>query len=301
LGKNESFWWKDKIEITKKEVIGMPYARIGNTDFSVENIDIYYEIHGLSDTPPLVLIGGWASYRWIWFRQIPTFKEKYRCVVFDNRGAGKSSKPDYPYTIEMMAADTVGLMDALEIETTHILGISMGGLIAQQIAISYPEKVRSLILTSTHFGGSNYVPMDDKTMALLIALPTETISVEQAREMRYRATFSPQFLQENSSVIEQIDVWAEKHPTPLYAQVHQSTATSKFDSELELSRITAPTLILHGDNDRAVPTKNGELLAERIPNSKLKIIEGASHFVIIEKYEEFNQEVMNFIDEVEKG
>ena len=278
----------------QKEVIELPYASVGD-------IDIYYEIHGAPDAPPLVLIGGWASYRWIWFRQVPAFKEKYRCVVFDNRGAGKSSKPDYPYTIEMMAADTVGLMEALNIKDAHILGISMGGLIAQQIAISYPEKVRSLILSSTQFGGRNYIPMDDKTMALLIALPTETISVEQAREMRYRATFSPEFLKENRSILAQIDEWAEKHPTPLFAQVHQSSATSEFNSELKLNKITAPTLILHGDNDRAVPTKNGELLAERIPNSKLKIIKDAAHFVIIEKYEEFNTEVMNFIDEVEKG
>lgn len=271
----------------------MPYAK-------VEDIEIYYEVYGPPAAPPLVLIGGWASYRWIWFRQVPTFKEKYRVVVFDNRGAGKSSKPDYPYTIEMMAADTIGLMDALDIQTAHILGISMGGLIAQQIAISYPNRVRSLILSSTHFGGANYIPMDDKTMALLIALPTETISKEQARDMRYRATFSPWFLEENRSIINQIDEWAEKLPTPLYAQVHQSSATGEFDSEAELNRIIAPTLILHGANDRAVPTKNGELLAERIPNSRLKIIRDAAHFAIIEKYAEFNNEVMNFIDEVEK-
>ncbi|MFX1580257.1 MAG: alpha/beta fold hydrolase [Promethearchaeota archaeon] len=285
----------------QKEVIDVPYATIKNIDPSLGDIDIYYEIHGSTAAPPLVLIGGWASYRWVWFRQVPTFKEKYQCIVFDNRGAGKSSKPDYPYTIDMMAADTVGLMDHLHIKDAHILGISMGGLIAQQIAISYPQRVRSLILSSTHFGGSNQIPMDDKTMALLIALPTETISIEQAREMRYRATFSPEFIWENRSIIEQIDEWAEKHPTPLYAQVNQSSATGAFDSEADLNKITAPTLILHGANDHAVPTENGKLLAERIPNSRLKIIEDASHFVIIEKYEEFNEEVMRFIDEVEKG
>ncbi|MFW9804383.1 MAG: alpha/beta fold hydrolase, partial [Candidatus Thorarchaeota archaeon] len=126
----------------------MPFETVGD-------IDIYYEIHGPPEAPPLVLIGGWASYRWIWFRQIPAFKEKLRCIVFDNRGAGRSSKPDYPYSIQMFVDDTVGLIEALGIDKAHILGISMGGLIAQQIAISYPEKVRSLIVVSSHFGGPN--------------------------------------------------------------------------------------------------------------------------------------------------
>lgn len=272
----------------------MPYAKVGD-------IDIYYEIHGPPDGPPLVLIGGWASYRWIWFRQVPTFKEKYKCIVFDNRGAGKTSKPDIQYTMEMFAADTVGLMDALGIQSAHILGISMGGLIAQQVAISYPEKVRSLILVSTHFGGPNSIPMDDRNMALLIALPTETISKEQAREMRYRATFSEQFLRENRDVIEHIDEWAEKLPTPLFAQVHQSLAVGAFNAEEKVKNITASTLIIHGDSDRAVPTKNGELLAKIIPISRLSLIKGGSHFSIIEKYQEFNKIVMDFIDEIEQG
>ncbi|MHA2209982.1 MAG: alpha/beta fold hydrolase [Candidatus Thorarchaeota archaeon] len=272
----------------------MPHVPIGE-------VDLYYESHGPPGLPPIVFIGGWASYRWIWFRQIPSFKGRYRCIVFDNRGSGRSSKPDYPYTMEMLAKDTVGLMKALNIENAHILGISMGGLIAQQIAISYPEKVRSLIIVSSNFGGPNAIPMDDKTMSLLIALPTETISKEQARQMRYRATFSPQFLQDNKSVMDQIDEWVQQHPAPLYAQVHQSSATSAFNAESELNKISVPTLILHGDSDLAVPTKNGELLAERISNSTLKIIKDASHFAIIEKYEEFNNEVMNFINEVEQG
>ncbi len=272
----------------------MPYAPVGD-------IDVYYEIHGPHDAPPLVLIGGWASYRWIWCRQIPTLKQRYRCLVFDNRGAGKTSKPDIPYSIDMFASDTVGLMDALDISNAHILGISMGGMIAQQVAISYPKKVRGLILVSTHFGGLNHIPIDGKTRALLSALPTETISLDQAMEMRLRATFNPQFLQENKILTEQINEWALRHPSPYHAQVHQADAADAFNAELELKEISAPTLIIHGDSDKAVPTKNGELIAERIPNSRLKIIKDASHFVIIEKYEELNNEVMNFIDEVEKG
>jgi len=271
----------------------LPYETIGD-------VDIYFEDHGPPGAPTIVLIGGWASYRWIWFRQVPAFTERYRCVVFDNRGAGRSSKPDYPYTIDMFANDTVGLMDALGISNAYIVGISMGGMIAQQVAISYPEKVRGLILVSTHFGGPNHIPIDGKTRALLLALPTETVSLDQAMEMRLRSTFSPQFLLENKPVIEQISEWALKHPSPLYAQAHQTAAAEAFNAESEVKKISAPTLVIHGDGDKAVPTKNGEMLADRISNSRLKIIEDASHFVIIERYEEFNNEVMNFIDEVEK-
>lgn len=272
----------------------MPFETVGD-------IDIYYEIHGPPEAPPLVLIGGWASYRWIWFRQIPALKEKFRCIVFDNRGAGRSSKPDYPYTMDMFAGDVVGLMDALNIEDAHILGVSMGGMIAQTIAISHPEKVRSLIIVSSTSGGANHIPMDDKTMALLYALPTETISKEQAREMRYRATFSSQFLQENRSVLEQIDEWMDQYPTPVYAQVHQGSAANAFNAESDLEHISAATLILHGDSDLCFPLKNAELLANGISKSKLVLLEGGSHFSIIEKYKEFNNAVMNFIDEVEKG
>ncbi len=272
----------------------MPFA-------DVNNIELYYEIHGPPEAPPIVLIGGWASYRWIWFRQVPAFKSKYRCIVFDNRGAGRSSKPDHRYTIQMFADDTVGLMDALEIGDAHILGISMGGLIAQQIAISYPERTRSLIVVSSHFGGPNQIRMDDRTMALLIALPTETITKEQAREMRYKATFSPDFIQANRAVLEQIDKWAEKYPTPVFAQVHQSNAVGEFNSESQLKQISTPTLVIHGDRDLAVPTKNGEMIASKIPNSHLVLIEGGSHFSIIERYREFNEAAIGFVDEVEKG
>jgi pimeloyl-ACP methyl ester carboxylesterase len=101
--------------------------------------------------------------------------------------------------------------------------------------------------------------------------------------------------------MDQIDKWVQMHPAPLYAQVHQASATGAFNSESELHKITAPTLILQGDGDFTILPKNAELLADKIPNSKLKFIEGAAHFVIIEKYTKFNDEVMDFIDEVEKG
>ncbi len=282
------------MELNQKWVIVLPYETVGD-------IDIYYEIHGPSDAPPLVCIEGWGFSLWMWFRQIPVFKERFRCIIFDNRGVGRSSIPNYPYTMDMFADDTVGLMDALDISRAHILGISMGGFIAQQIAISYPERVRSLILASTTFGGPNSVVADDKTKAMMFASPTETISEQQATEMRYSVSFSPGFFKENTSLIDQVMEWREQYPQPLFARGHQASATIDFDVESEVKGLSCPTLILHGERDLIVPPENAELLADSIPNSRLVLIEGGPHLSFIEYHGKFNEEVLTFLDEVEDG
>lgn len=268
---------------------------------TIKDVNIYYEVHGPSEAPPLVCIEGWGYSLWMWFRQIPVFKKRYKCVVFDNRGVGKSSKPDYPYTMKMFADDTVGLMKALDITNAHILGISMGGFIGQQIAISYPEKVRSLIIASSSFGGPNAIPADNKTLAMMFATPTETLSKEQAMEMRYSVAFSPQFLQKNELLIKQIQEWRDQNPQPLYARGHQASASLGFNAETKVKEISSPTLILQGDSDPVVPPKNAEMLADRISTSKLALIKGGPHLSFIEYYDKFNNAVMNFIDEVENG
>lgn len=272
----------------------MPYE-------TIQDIDLYYEIHGPESAPPIVFLEGWGYSLWMWFRQISVFKEKYRCVVFDNRGVGRSGKPDYPYTMKMFADDTIGLMNALDIQSAHILGVSMGGYIAQQIAISYPEKVRSLILVSTSFGGSNTVPSSDRTQAMMFAIPTETLSSKQAMDMRYSVVFSEQFRRENKSLIKQIQEWREQIPQPLLARGHQASAAISFNAEEEVKRIRVPTLILHGDNDLVVPPKNAELLARNIQSSTLVLIKGGPHLSFIEYYEKFNEQVLNFIGGAEKG
>jgi pimeloyl-ACP methyl ester carboxylesterase len=202
--------------------------------------------------------------------------------------------------MEMFASDTVGLLDALDIESAHILGISMGGCIAQQIGISYPEKVRSLIIVSSIFGGPNVITADKRTLAMMFASPTETLSKDQAMAMRYSVAFSSQWLKDNQSLIQQIQEWRDQIPSPLYARGHQAAATAGFNAQNELSQITAPSLILHGDSDLIVPPKNSEMISAAIPSSRLKFIEGGHHLSFIEHHEEFNTAVMSFIDEVER-
>ncbi|MHA1960618.1 MAG: alpha/beta fold hydrolase [Candidatus Thorarchaeota archaeon] len=268
---------------------------------TVGDVEIYYEVHGPSDAPPLLWIAGWGNSHWLWFRQIPAFQERYRCIVFDNRGVGKSSKPDYPYTIGMFADDTVGLMEALNIDQAHVIGVSMGGFIAQQVAVSYPGKARSLVLISTHFGGPNAIPQDNRTLAMMFASPTETISQEQALEMRYSVAYSSQFLQENKLLLKQVREWTERDPQPLYARMHQASATtpSEFDVETEVKQISAPTLIIQGTSDLMIPPRNAEILADSISTSKLALIEGGPHMIIFEHHDRVNKAILDFINEVE--
>ena len=122
----------------------------------VNGVKLYYEIHGTGE--PLLLIEGLGYASWSWFRQIEVLSDSYGVVCFDNRGVGKSDKPDIPYSIELMADDVARLLESLSIEKAHILGVSMGGYIAQKLAINYPQKVKSLVLGCTSFGGSQSIP-----------------------------------------------------------------------------------------------------------------------------------------------
>jgi 3-oxoadipate enol-lactonase len=249
-------------------VFTLPYESIGD-------LDIYYEIHGPSDAEPIIWISGWGNSYWLWFRQIPAFKDRYRCVVFDNRGVGRSSKPDFPYTMPMFADDTIGLMEALNIENAHIIGVSMGG--------------------------PNIIPADNKTMTMMFASPTETISQDQALKMRYSVAYSPQFLLENKPLLKQIQEWTEQNPQPVTARLHQAAASISFNVEEEVKQISAPTLILQGSSDLMVLPKNAEMLADNISTSKLVLIDGGPHLSIFEHYDKINNTILNFLDEVEKG
>lgn len=131
----------------------------------VNGIDMYYEIHGSGE--PLVLIEGLGYATWMWYEQIEVLSKHFKVIVFDNRGVGKTEMPDEEYTIELFAADTAELLDALEIKKAHILGVSMGGYVAQEFALRYPEYVDKLILCSTTFGGPNSIPIPEETLAMM--------------------------------------------------------------------------------------------------------------------------------------
>ena len=246
----------------------MPTVKVGD-------INIYYEIHGEGET--LVLIMGIGGSIGSWFRAIPVLSREYRVVAFDNRGTGRSDKPDIPYTMEMMVEDTAGLLEAIGVDAAHILGISMGGGIAQEFALRYPERVTSLILGCTSCGGTHSIRLDEAAAAAL-SLAASRLPIlapeERTREM-IPFFFVQEFIDNNPDFIEEFLAKALEYPAPLHGLMRQAGAA--IDTYDRLPQIKAPTLVIAGDTDRMINVDNSRLLASRIPNAELVILENVGH------------------------
>ena len=257
----------------------------------VQEIDLYYEIHG--EGASLIMIRGLGSTADHWVAQVPAFSKKFRVVIFDNRGIGRSDKPDIPYTIGMMAQDTVGLMHALNIRRAHVLGMSMGGMIAQEIAIRYPERVHGLVLGCTHCGGKHVSPPDE-AIGRLFGEYILTGS-DEGFDKTLKALFAQKTLKERPEMAQSYREISKRFPSSPKFLVRQFEAVQGHDSWEDLVKIKAPTLVLTGSEDVLVPPKNSEILAARIPNARLEIIEGGAHQFPLERADAFNRTVLDFL------
>ena len=260
----------------------------------VNGVKLYYEIHGAGE--PLLLIEGLGYASWSWFRQVEELSYAYRVVTFDNRGVGQSDKPDIPYSIDLMADDVAHLLESLNIERAHILGVSMGGYIAQKLAINYPQMVKSLVLGCTSFGGPQSIPLTEE--ALQSMLKVEGLNAEEVIRQGFKAAISPKFIKAYPDVVDQLVAWRLDNPTPRYAWDRQFAAARAFNLESQLHKIKVPTLVITGSDDIVVPPQNSSLLAERISGAQLVMIPGGGHLFFIEKAEEFNRKVLEFLETI---
>lgn len=259
---------------------------------SVNGISLYYEVHG--EGPNLTMIEGTGYDLWMWYRQLPEFSRHFRVLVYDNRGVGRSDKPPGPYTHQQNAADLAGLLDHLGWERSHVLGVSMGGFIAQEFALAYPERLNKLVLVATAFGGPNMVPLPPGAVRALTpdpSLPPDE-KIRQAMPVAFGNRHWPE---EHASEFDQIVTWRLEYPPPPEAALAQVMAGVTFNVEARLSEIEAPTLVIAGSEDRVVPPENARLLAGKIPHAHLDIIEGAGHVVLIEAPDRFNHDVIAFL------
>lgn len=257
-------------------------------------IEHYYEIHGRGK--PLVLISGLGYSLWQWHKMVPYLAERFQVVAFDNRGVGQSDKPAGPYTAQMLAADTVGLLDALDIEKAIVMGHSMGGFIAQAIALEFPERVEKLILCSTNFGGPRHVPVTEEAMKVLMDVSSDALT-------RFNnglvVSTAPGWADRNPEIIEEWVKWRVANPIePTLYQAQLAIGLGLLPEEAafesKLPRLDIPTLILFGAHDKVVPPANAELLSKQIANSRVVIFPDAGHFFPIEIPEAASRAVIEF-------
>jgi pimeloyl-ACP methyl ester carboxylesterase len=257
----------------------------------VNGISIYYETHGEGD--PLVLIMGLRRNTEWWYRQIPTLSKHFEILVFDNRGAGRTDKPKSVYSIRLFAEDTAALMESVGMECAHVLGISMGGYVAQELAIRYPSQVKSLILGCTSCGGNRAVLMSPKRREKFTA--NKGLSPEEILRKDMDLYFSDEFIQENPDKIEEFVRISLRYYQPPDAFFRQFQACLEHDTAERLHLVSSPTLILAGDDDHLVPSENSKILKELLPGSRLALFPGRRHCFFIEDADRFNREVVAFV------
>jgi 3-oxoadipate enol-lactonase len=262
---------------------------------NVQGLNMYYEFAGEGE--PLVLISGLGDDHLSWMMtQLPAFTAAgYRCLVFDNRDVGQTDEsPVASYSIRQFADDTAGLLDQLGLGRAHILGASMGGMIAQEFAINYPERVRSVTLVCTFPAVEPFavhVIESWKTLRRLVTLEEFYVAVSPW-VFTYRFYEQPENVQMFAQMVQ-----ANPFPQSMAGFLRQCDAILAHNTLERLERITAPTHVIVGDEDILTPSRHARILAEKIPGAKLTVVPEAGHAVFWEKPMEFNQAVLDFLKE----
>jgi 3-oxoadipate enol-lactonase len=267
----------------------------------VDDVEIYYETRG--EGSPLTLINGWGGGMDSWSpRMLDKLATQHLVVTMDNRGTGRSGKPDTTYTMDMMAADAASLLDTIGIEKSHVMGFSMGGMVAQAVAIDHPEKVSSLVLCGTGPGGLHRVGSDVhvQTELALIANPLPEMT-ERDRTVKLLYLLYPRdYVDANLEALILDETYVD-HPTPDYALHRQSQAIAGFDSYDLLPSLRMPVLVITGEDDVLVPPSNSETLTERIPGAVLVKIPGAGHGFLKQRTDEAVPKILGFLRRVDEG
>jgi pimeloyl-ACP methyl ester carboxylesterase len=252
---------------------------------------MYYEEHGSGF--PLLMINGLGSDHLEWLHQVPAFEARFRVIVFDNRGTGKSGVPPGPYTTAQMADDAAALLRFLGIARSHVLGVSLGGMIAQEVTLRHPELVDRLVLGCTGPGGELSVRPSQEAMAAFALAKGEDPEAEVRRMLPF--LYTDACIRERPGEIEGFVRRRLDNPTPPKGYLAQLSAAMTHDASSRLEKIRARTLVITGDADRLVNRENALRLAGRIQGAKLVVLPGAPHRLFAETADAFNREVLQFL------
>ena len=258
-------------------------------------IDIYYERSGQGQ--PLVLIAGLGYGLWMWHKMMPDLAKHFDVIAFDNRGAGQTDQPAGPYTVQMLAADTAGLLDALDIQAAAVMGHSMGGFMAQELVLSRPDLVGQLILSATNFGGPNSIPVTPEALAVMTNREGDPIQVIRRG---IAVACAPGFADANPDVVQALINYRLSNPVPpAQYQAQMAVGLALMDAaacfETKLQDVQAPTLILFGEHDKVVPPANADLLAREIPGATIKMLPNAGHMFPVEAPQAAAAAVVEFL------
>jgi len=244
-------------------------------------VSIAYYVRG--EGPPVLCIMGLGGRAADWNEAgfLAPLAERFEVVTFDNRGTGASDKPTGPYRLEVMADEAVGVLDALGRERAHVVGLSMGGMIAQLVAIRHPARVARLVLVATNAGGATVVAGTREAMAVLTADRTRPRA--EALRAAFAAIAAPGFAERDPAALDAMVALALEQPTSEIAFARQMAAIFASDRSAAVADIAAPTLVVHGCDDPLIPVANGRALARAIPGARLVELPGCGHLPMWER------------------
>jgi pimeloyl-ACP methyl ester carboxylesterase len=255
---------------------------------------IYYEEHGSGE--PLLCVMGLSADTLAWALQVPAFSERHRTVIFDNRDVGQSSMADGDYEVTDMARDALDLADALGLESFHLVGVSMGGAIAQEMALAAPERIRTLTLAVTFASSGGWGRILAETWGARALVTPRERWVDELLLLNLSEE-----LFENPDAVEFARnlMLQNPHPQPPEAFARQVAASARHDARDRLPTLEMPVQVIGGERDILVPVWKSQEIAELIPGAKLTIVERAPHGLNAERAQEFNELVLGFIAEHE--
>jgi 3-oxoadipate enol-lactonase len=256
---------------------------------------IHYEVTGKSGATPVLMIQGLGASKNAWNLQRIAMATRFRIISFDNRGAGRSDKPIEPFTLEQMADDALAVLDAAGIETAHVVGASMGGVISQIIAVKYPHRVRSLTLVCT---ACRNHPWRQELLQTWAKTAADKGMIEVGKEAA-QWVMSPRSFRRLVPAFTWMGPLAALRPRHSFVSQIDAILNTREDLVDQLSTITAPTMVIVGNQDILTPRGDSEEIAERIPNAELVVISGAAHGLTMEHSSTFNRILIEFLQRTE--
>jgi len=275
----------------------MPYADNDGVSLFYETTEPADGADDASEAESVLLVEGLGYGRWMWrWQRDRLADEGYRVVVWDNRGTGDSDEPEGPYTVEQMASDLEAVLNAVGAERAHVVGASMGGMIAQQYALDY-DRAESLGLLCTSHGGEEAIDTPQETQARMFGAPDDADERETIR-YKMQPAMTDEFWAENDELISDIVGWRLDGDASEAAREAQAAGVATFDSSDRLGDIEIPVLVAHGTDDEVLPVGNADRLAQKLPTAQLAVFEGGPHLFFIEQAEQVNDRLVEFLSHV---